>query len=176
MTSLFVNHFHFCHLPWLILPTNLVVWTNFWQFLFIVVAYILLYPMYKLFFKFEIVCMLHCQVMEDFIKLPPYLHDLYSWKKFRLVCSAMNFLQKWQLNSWTGNNNNVQNIVKDTRSLRRLRNKKNDFTFCQSLSLLPSSLADITHKFGGMDQFLAIFVYCCCLYSSISYVQVVLQI
>ena len=30
------------------------------------VAYILLYPMYKLFFKFEIICMLHCQVMEDF--------------------------------------------------------------------------------------------------------------
>ena len=30
------------------------------------VAYILLYPMYKLFFKFKIICMLHCQVMEDF--------------------------------------------------------------------------------------------------------------
>ena len=45
------------------------------------VAYILLYPMYKLFFKFEIVCMLHCQVMEDFIKLPPYLQDLYETKR-----------------------------------------------------------------------------------------------
>ena len=42
------------------------------------VAYILLYPMYKLFFKFEIICLLHCHVMADFIKLPPYLHDLYS--------------------------------------------------------------------------------------------------
>ena len=45
------------------LPTNSVVWTNFWQNFF--VAYILLYPMYKLFLKFEIICMLHCHVMEE---------------------------------------------------------------------------------------------------------------
>ena len=45
------------------LPTNLMVWTNLWQIFF--VAYILLYPMYKLFFNFEIICMLHCLVMEE---------------------------------------------------------------------------------------------------------------
>ena len=43
--------------------TNLVDGPIFGKIFF--VAYILLYLIYKLFFKFEIICMLHCQVMED---------------------------------------------------------------------------------------------------------------
>ena len=57
------------------LPTSFLVWTNFWQFFFCCL-YSISYVQVVL--KFEIICILHCQVMEDFIKLPPYLHDLYS--------------------------------------------------------------------------------------------------
>ena len=50
------------------LPTNFTVHKSISNEAFLVV-YFFLYPMCKLSFKFEIICMQYRQVMEDFIKL-----------------------------------------------------------------------------------------------------------